>query len=132
MVGSFWFAKKQQAKGLARKSLGREGESFRGAKIPRGYRPYFRVKPVKRYGSLAGKKLRSREFRVHLPWTSVSGCASEKQRQGSKGSERSTARQRGKTSKGEPHERSWHEIRPGRLWEEETVKKVKNLEDGTD
>jgi hypothetical protein len=54
------------------------------------------------------------------------------QRQGSKDSERSAARQRGKTSKGKPQECSWYETGPGRLGEEKTVKKVKNLEGGTD
>lgn len=53
------------------------------------------------------------------------------ERQGSRGSERSTARQGGKASKGEPHERSRHATRLSRLGEEEAVKRVKNPEGGT-
>jgi len=37
----------------------------------------------------------------------------------------------GEASKGEPHERSRHETRPGRFEEEKTVKRVRNPEDGT-
>lgn len=53
------------------------------------------------------------------------------ERHGSNGSERSAARQGGKTSKGEPHERSRHATRLSRLGEEETVRRARNPEGGT-
>lgn len=81
-------------------------------------------------GSLAGARLRSRGSgrSASLRW----GLATGQQRQGSRDSERGTARQGGKTPKGEPQERSRREIEPGRPGEEEAVRRVRNPGGGTD
>lgn len=116
---------------MAERSWLEGGKPQRG-RIPGGHRPESWVTP-----GLAGtdpwreQGFEVEEVRFPKLLTSVKGAGAFVQRRGSKDSERSTARQGGNASKGEPRKRSRHEIGPGRLEGVKTVKGVGNPVGGT-